>query len=105
MFDRAGSKWVFLAPSGYKGGHGQSLRGRLPKGDDMDRQLAAISVSQSFQNLMNTVIGALWKIPLFLVILVIGWLVARVLMQAVPTLLRMRNVDNFVQPAGVGQLS
>jgi hypothetical protein len=69
----------------------------------MDRQLAAISVSQSFQNLMNTVIGALWKIPLFLVILVIGWLVARVLMQAVATLLRKLKFDNFAQRGVVGQ--
>jgi len=69
----------------------------------MNRQLAAISVSQSFQNLMNTVIGALWKIPLFLVILVIGWLVARVLMQAVATLLRKLKFDNFAQRGVVGQ--
>jgi hypothetical protein len=69
----------------------------------MNRQLAAISVSQSFQNLMNTVIGALWKIPLFLVILVIGWLVARVLMQAVATLLRKLKFDSFAQRGVVGQ--
>jgi hypothetical protein len=69
----------------------------------MNQPLASISVSQSFQNLMNTVFNAIPKILLFLVILVIGWLVARVLMQAVATLLRKLKFDNFAQRGVVGQ--
>jgi hypothetical protein len=69
----------------------------------MNQPLASISVSQSFQNLMNTVFTAIPKILLFLVILVIGWLVARVLMQAVATLLRKLKFDNFAQRGIVGQ--
>lgn len=69
----------------------------------MKQQLAAVSVSQSFQNLMNTVFNAIPKIALFLVILVIGWLVARVLMQAVATLLRKLKFDHFAQRGVVGQ--
>jgi hypothetical protein len=69
----------------------------------MNQPLASISVSQSFQNLMNTVFTAIPKILLFLVILVIGWLVARVLMQAVATLLRKLKFDNFAQRGVVGQ--
>jgi Conserved TM helix len=69
----------------------------------MNQPLASISVSQSFQNLMNTVFNAIPKILLFLAILVIGWLVARVLMQAVATLLRKLKFDNFAQRGVVGQ--
>jgi hypothetical protein len=69
----------------------------------MNQPLADVNVSQSLQNLLNTVFNAIPKILLFLVILVIGWLVARVLMQAVATLLRKLKFDNFAQRGVVGQ--
>jgi hypothetical protein len=69
----------------------------------MNHTLASISVSQSFQNLMNTVFNALPKILLFLVILVIGWIIARVLMQAVVMLLRKVKFDHFAERGIVGQ--
>jgi hypothetical protein len=69
----------------------------------MNQPLADVNVSQSLQNLLNTVFNAIPKILLFLVILVIGWLVARVLMQAVATLLRKLKFDHFAQRGVVGQ--
>jgi Conserved TM helix len=69
----------------------------------MTHQLAAISVSQSFQNLLNTVVNSIPKVLLFLVILVIGWIVARVLMQAVVMVLRKVNFDRFAERGVVGQ--
>jgi hypothetical protein len=69
----------------------------------MTHQLAAVSVSQSFQNLMDTVFHTLPKILVFLVILVVGWFVARVLMQAVVTLLRRIGFDRFAQRGVVGE--
>lgn len=68
----------------------------------MSHPLASISVSQSFQNLLNTVFNSFPKILLFLVILVIGWIVARVLMQAVVMLLHKVHFDRFAQRGVVG---
>jgi hypothetical protein len=69
----------------------------------MTHQLAAISVSQSFQNLLDTVFHAIPKILLFLVILIIGWIIARVLMQAVVMVLRRVHFDRFAERGVVGQ--
>jgi small-conductance mechanosensitive channel len=69
----------------------------------MNRPLASISVSQSFQNLLDTVVHSIPKVLLFLVILVIGWIIARVLMQAVVMLLRKVNFDRFAERGVVGQ--
>jgi Conserved TM helix len=69
----------------------------------MNQPLADVSVSQSFQNLLNTVFNAIPKILLFLVILVIGWIVARVIMQAVVMLLKKVKFDHFAQRGVVGE--
>ena len=69
----------------------------------MKEPLASVNVSQSFQNLLNTVFNSLPKILLFLVILVIGWIVARVLRQAVVMLLRKVKFDHFAERGVVGQ--
>jgi hypothetical protein len=68
----------------------------------MNEPLASVSVSQSFQNLLNTVFNAIPKILLFLVILVIGWIIARVIMQAVVMLLKKVKFDHFAQRGMVG---
>lgn len=68
----------------------------------MSHPLASVSVSQSFQNLLNTVFNSFPKILLFLVILLIGWIVARVVMQAVVMLLRRVHFDRFAQRGVVG---
>ena len=64
--------------------------------------VAAISVSQSFQNLLDTVVNAIPKVLVFLVILVLGWIIARVIMQAVVLLLRKVKFDHFVRRGVVG---
>jgi Conserved TM helix len=69
----------------------------------MNQPLADVSVSQSFQNLLNTVFNAIPKILLFLVILVIGWIVARVIMQAVVMLLKKVKFDHFAERGVVGE--
>jgi Conserved TM helix len=69
----------------------------------MNEHLADVNVSQSVQNLLNTVFNALPKILLFLVILVIGWFVARLLMQAVVMLLKKIKFDRFTERGVVGE--
>jgi Conserved TM helix len=69
----------------------------------MTHNLAGVSVSQSLQNLLDTVMHSIPKVVLFLVILVVGWLVARVIMQAVVMLLRKVHFDRFVQRGVVGE--
>jgi hypothetical protein len=69
----------------------------------MNQPLADVSVSQSFQNLLNTVFNAIPKILLFLVILVIGWIIARVIMQAVVMLLKKVKFDRFAERGVVGE--
>jgi hypothetical protein len=68
----------------------------------MNQPLASVSVSQSFQNLLNTVFHVIPKILLFLVILVVGWIVARVLMQVVVMLLRKVKFDKVAERGVVG---
>jgi hypothetical protein len=88
---------------GYWSDYVQSQWGALPEGEpEMNQPLASVSVSQSFQNLLDTVFNALPKILLFLVILVIGWIIARVLMQAVVMLLRKVKFDKFAERGVVG---
>ncbi|MBV9447629.1 MAG: hypothetical protein JO345_17230 [Streptosporangiaceae bacterium] len=68
----------------------------------MNQPLASVSVSQSIQNLLDTVFHVLPKILLFLVILVVGWIVARVLMRIVVMLLRKVRFDKFAERGVVG---
>jgi len=51
----------------------------------MTQPLASVSVSQSFQSLLDTVFHSVPKILVFLVILVVGWIVAKVLARAPPS--------------------
>jgi hypothetical protein len=65
--------------------------------------LASVSVSQSVQNLLNTVMNSLPKIAVFLVVLVIGWIVARVIRRAVEMILRKVHFDSLAQRGVVGE--
>jgi hypothetical protein len=65
--------------------------------------LASVNISQSFQNLLDTVIHAIPKILVFLAILVIGWVIARVLARVVDMILRRVHFDHFVERGVVGQ--
>jgi hypothetical protein len=76
---------------------------RLAGGKQMAQPVASVNVSQSFQNLLNTVVRAIPTIVVFLVILVIGWVVARILARIVDMLLRRVHFDRFVERGVVGQ--
>jgi hypothetical protein len=69
----------------------------------MHQPLAAVSVSQSFQNLLDTVFHSVPKILVFLVILVVGWIVAKVLARAIVMILHRVHFDRFVERGVVGQ--
>jgi len=69
----------------------------------MAQPLASISPGQSVQNLLDSVFHALPKILVFLLILVIGWIVARVLGRVVDLILRRVHFDRFVERGVVGQ--
>ncbi len=68
----------------------------------MAQPLASVSVSQSVQNLLNTVMNSLPKIGVFLVVLVIGWFVARVVRRVAEMLLRRVHFDSIAQRGVVG---
>src|ERR1700753_2539793 len=69
----------------------------------MNQPLASFQISTSFQNLLDTVFHSIPKILVFLLILVIGWIVARVLARIVDMLLRRVKFDRFVERGMVGQ--
>jgi hypothetical protein len=69
----------------------------------MSQPLASFQVSSSFQNLLDTVFHSIPKILVFLLILVIGWIVAKVLARIVDMVLRRVKFDRFVERGVVGQ--
>ena len=69
----------------------------------MAQPLASVSVSQSFQNLLDTVFHSIPKILVFLLILVVGWIVAKVLARVIVMLLTRMHFDRFVERGIVGQ--
>jgi small-conductance mechanosensitive channel len=69
----------------------------------MSQPLASVSVSTSTQNLINTVFNSLPKILVFLVILVVGWIIAKILMRLVAMILHRVHFDHFAERGMVGQ--
>jgi Conserved TM helix len=69
----------------------------------MTHALASVSVSQSFQNLLDTVFHSIPKILVFLAILVVGWIIAKVVMRVIVALLRRTGFDRFAERGVVGQ--
>jgi hypothetical protein len=69
----------------------------------LNQPLASFQISTSFQNLLDTVFHSIPKILVFLLILVIGWIVAKVLARLVDMLLRRVKFDRFVERGVVGQ--
>jgi Conserved TM helix len=65
--------------------------------------LASFQISNSFQNLLDTIFHSIPKIVVFLLILIIGWLVAKALARVVDMLLRTVKFDHFVERGVVGQ--
>ena len=69
----------------------------------MSQPLASFSIGTSFQNLLDTVFHSIPKIIVMLVILVIGWIVARILARLVDMGLRKVRFDHFVERGMIGQ--
>jgi hypothetical protein len=69
----------------------------------MNQPLAAFDIGTSFQDLVTTLFHSIPKIVVFLAILVIGWIVAKVLARIVDAILRRVKFDHFVERGVVGQ--
>jgi Mechanosensitive ion channel, conserved TM helix len=69
----------------------------------MSQSLASFQISNSFQNLLDTVFHSIPKVLVFLVILVVGWIVAKVLARVVDVILRRIRFDHFVERGVVGE--
>jgi uncharacterized membrane protein YgcG len=74
-------------------------------GGGMGSHALAINVNfgQSVQNLINTVAHAIPKILVFLFILVVGWIVARLLRRVIEAILDRLHFDRFAERGVVGQ--
>jgi hypothetical protein len=68
----------------------------------MTEPLASVSFSQSVQNLLDTVMHSLPKILVFLIVLVVGWIIAKALQKAVVMVLHRVHFDNFAERGAVG---
>lgn len=62
-----------------------------------------IDVGQSFQNMLDTVLRVVPQILLFLVILFVGWLVAKALERATDAVLERVGFDRMVERGGIRQ--
>jgi MFS family permease len=60
-----------------------------------------VDVGQSFQNLLDTVIRVIPQILLFLVILLVGWLIAKALEKATDAVLERVGFDRMVERGGI----
>jgi hypothetical protein len=61
-----------------------------------------VSVSQSVQNLLNTVAHSLPKIAVFLLVMVVGWIIATVVRRVVQALLHKLNFDRVAERGAIG---
>jgi hypothetical protein len=68
----------------------------------MTHTLASVSVSQSVQNLLNTVAHSLPKIAVFLLVMVVGWIIATVVRRVVQALLHKLNFDRVAERGAIG---
>jgi Conserved TM helix len=69
----------------------------------MTHTLASVSLSQSVQNLLNTIAHSVPKIGVFLLVLIIGWIVAKVVKKAVEALLKRVHFDRMAERGSIGQ--
>lgn len=68
----------------------------------MSHTLASVSVSQSVQNLLNTVAHSLPKIAVFLLVMIVGWIIATVVRRVVQALLHKLNFDRVADRGAIG---
>src|ERR1700735_1677128 len=85
------------------GGRSGMQRAPCQRGERMSQPLASFQISQSFQNLLDTVFHSIPKLLVFLLVLVVGWFVAKVLARVVDMVLRRVTFDRFVERGVVGQ--
>lgn len=69
----------------------------------MTHTLASVSVSQSVQNLLNTVAHSVPKIGVFLLVMIIGWIIAKIVKKAVEALLKRVHFDRMADRGSIGQ--
>ncbi|RJL32001.1 mechanosensitive ion channel family protein [Bailinhaonella thermotolerans] len=69
----------------------------------MRHPIAQIDFGQGIQNVWNGIISTVPKIIAFIVILVIGWIVAKVLCRVVASLLTKAHFDRLAQRGQVGE--
>jgi hypothetical protein len=69
----------------------------------MTHTLASVSVSQSVQNLLNTIAHSVPKIAVFVLVLVVGWIIARLVKAAVQALLKRVHFDRMAERGSIGQ--
>lgn len=62
------------------------------------------NVDESFENIVGNLIELLPKVLLFLVILLVGWIIAKLLEKAVDALLERVGFDRLVERGGVGRM-
>ena len=64
--------------------------------------MLAVEFRQPIENAFDDLFGFIPKLILLIVILVVGWLIARFVRTAVTTLLRRIRFDDYVDKAGIG---
>lgn len=69
----------------------------------MSHTLASVSVSQSVQNLLNTIAHSVPKIGVFILVLIVGWIVASIVRRAVRALLKRVHFDQVAERGPIGQ--
>src|SRR5690606_29474442 len=66
-----------------------------------ERMVPAMNIGDSFRNVLDTVINFLPNLAVFLVILVVGWIVAKVLRKVVNMVLDRLHFDRAVERGGI----
>lgn len=69
----------------------------------MGHSLAAINVGQTFQHLLNMVVRIVPRLIVFVIILVIGWVVAKLIERAATAILARAHFDRVAERGVVGQ--
>jgi hypothetical protein len=62
-----------------------------------------VSVSQSVQNLLNTIAHSLPKIGVFILVLIVGWIVASIVRRVIEALLKRVHFDQMADRGPIGQ--
>jgi hypothetical protein len=62
-----------------------------------------VSVSQSVQNLLNTIAHSVPKIGVFILVLIVGWIVASIVRRVIEALLKRVHFDQMAERGPIGQ--